>query len=269
MIFCCSYMIKVVWRQFAGHKPCHPACTLSCLACRWAPNCTASARPPPPAATDGMRWPALAAHLAARYRQAVAQQRLGIQLPENAAELVQPCDRRLLSAAHMAGELLRWVGIGWPPAVGGRVVCWASWVTSMQAASCAPCWLQCCTCPESTGTHGRPPMSRDGAAAATAAAFAAAPRVGPSLYGAWRLAKLFVADSRQQMELVVLHLPQQQVMALKSLAAGEGAGEAGGGRRLLSDSFKRGLPCTHTRILLFQPTSFHCFNMLLQAATGR
>lgn len=58
-------------------------------------------------AADGMRWPALAAHLAARYRQAVAQQQLGIQLPENAAELVQPCDRRLLSAAHMAGELLR------------------------------------------------------------------------------------------------------------------------------------------------------------------
>lgn len=54
-----------------------------------------------------MRWPALAAHLAACYRQAVAQQQLGIVLPENAAELLQPCDRRLLSAAHMAGELMR------------------------------------------------------------------------------------------------------------------------------------------------------------------
>lgn len=57
--------------------------------------------------------------------------------------------------------------------------------------------------------------------AASSAAAAAAPRVGPSLYGAWRLAKLLVADSRQQMELVVLHLPQQQVAALRALAAGE------------------------------------------------
>ncbi|PRW20453.1 concanavalin A-like lectin glucanase [Chlorella sorokiniana] len=117
--------------------------------------------------TDGMRWPALAAHLAARYRQAVAQRQLGIALPDNAAELVQPCSRRLLSAAHMAGELLR-----------------------------------------------------DGGPAASSAAAAAAPHVGPSLHGAWRLAKLFVADSRQQMELVILHLPQQQVAALKALAAG-------------------------------------------------
>lgn len=74
------------------------------------------------------------------------------------------------------------------------------------------------------------PCRRDDAAAASSAAAAAAPRVGPSLYGAWKLAKLFVADSRQQMELLILHLPQQQVAALKALAAGElgwKSGEAG------------------------------------------
>lgn len=55
-----------------------------------------------------MRWPALAGHLAARYRQAAAQRTLGagVRLPENAAELLQPGDRRQLSVEHMAAQLL-------------------------------------------------------------------------------------------------------------------------------------------------------------------
>ena len=40
---------------------------------------------------DGMRWPGLAAHLAARYRQAAGGP------PAEAGELLRPCDRRVLS----------------------------------------------------------------------------------------------------------------------------------------------------------------------------
>lgn len=61
--------------------------------------------------TDGMRWPQLAAHLAARYRKCTAQRQLGtsVALPENAAELLHPCDRRLLSSGGMAEQLLGYV----------------------------------------------------------------------------------------------------------------------------------------------------------------
>lgn len=103
--------------QLAGHNsigrddgsPCLVHSHMACSMKRLGSPCFAACNLRP--AADGMRWPALAAHLAARYRQAVAQRQLGIELPENAAELLQPCDRRLLCAANMAGELLWWAGV--------------------------------------------------------------------------------------------------------------------------------------------------------------
>ena len=50
--------------------------------------------------TDGVRWPALMAHLAARYREAAH----GV-MPK-AGQLLAPTDRRLLSSEHMAKQLL-------------------------------------------------------------------------------------------------------------------------------------------------------------------
>ena len=47
------------------------------------------------------------------------------------------------------------------------------------------------------------------------------PRVRWSLRGGWNLGRLLLADARQEVDLVVLHLPQVQVAALKQLAAGE------------------------------------------------
>lgn len=58
------------------------------------------------ACTALRRWPHLAAHLAARYRRAAAQRGLGAPLPDNAAELLQPCGRRQLSSGGMAEQLL-------------------------------------------------------------------------------------------------------------------------------------------------------------------
>lgn len=57
-------------------------------------------------AMPACRWPQLAAHLAARYRRAAAQRSLGAPLPDNAAELLHPCDRRLLCSQAMAEQLL-------------------------------------------------------------------------------------------------------------------------------------------------------------------
>jgi hypothetical protein len=50
-----------------------------------------------------MRWPAIAAHLAARYREAASG------TPADPALLLRPTDRRLLSSEHMAEQLLGWV----------------------------------------------------------------------------------------------------------------------------------------------------------------
>lgn len=58
----------------------------------WCGTCTA----------DGVRWPALEAHLGARYRQFAST---GRPRPDP-CQLLQPRDRTLLSAAHMAEQLL-------------------------------------------------------------------------------------------------------------------------------------------------------------------
>lgn len=63
-----------------------------------------------------------------------------------------------------------------------------------------------------------PPCCRPDKGAAWAPA-APLPRVRASLAGAWRLAKLLVQDGRQLMDLCVLHVPPQQVAALKATAA--------------------------------------------------
>lgn len=49
--------------------------------------------------TDGVRWPALAAHLAARYREHASG------VPADPSHLLQPTDRRLMSSADMAVQL--------------------------------------------------------------------------------------------------------------------------------------------------------------------
>jgi hypothetical protein len=105
---------------------------------------------------DGVRWPALAAHLAARYREAATG------LPPDAAQLLAPADRCLMAAEPMAAQL------GCP---GG------GWQTHKLA-------------------------------------------VAPSLAGYWRLGRLLLSDSTQAMELLVLHIPQSQVAALKAMATG-------------------------------------------------
>ena len=51
-------------------------------------------------------------------------------------------------------------------------------------------------------------------------------QVRASLLGYWRVFKLMLFNVRQKMDLLFLHLPQDQVAQLKRLAAG-----AGGGRR--------------------------------------
>ncbi|KAL4857541.1 hypothetical protein ACK3TF_002400 [Chlorella vulgaris] len=49
--------------------------------------------------TDGCRWPALTAHLAARYREHASG------VPADPSHLLQPTDRRLMSSADMAVQL--------------------------------------------------------------------------------------------------------------------------------------------------------------------
>lgn len=49
---------------------------------------------------DGTRWPLLAAHLAARYREKAGGS------PADPSELLRPTDRTLLSVEHMAPLLL-------------------------------------------------------------------------------------------------------------------------------------------------------------------
>ncbi len=105
---------------------------------------------------DGVRWPALAAHLAARYREHVGG------TPADPAHMLKPVDRRRMSSVAMAEQLGCKDG---------------EWRTHELA-------------------------------------------VKPSLGGYWRLAKLLVADGMQPMQLLVLHIPAQQVAQLKQLAAG-------------------------------------------------
>lgn len=49
---------------------------------------------------DGTRWPAFAAHLAARYVAAAGGPQPGKE------QLLRPCDRRQLSVKHMKAQLL-------------------------------------------------------------------------------------------------------------------------------------------------------------------
>lgn len=79
---------------------------IRCFACAVSPEAFMICPHRHPA--DGVRWPALASHLAARYRQAAAERQPGAapQLPEDAAQLLHPGDRRRLSLEHMAAELL-------------------------------------------------------------------------------------------------------------------------------------------------------------------
>jgi hypothetical protein len=139
---------------------------------------------------DGMRWPALAAHVAARYRQAACP-----GSPLDAAALLQPCDRRLMSSQHMAAQL----GLRGP---GG----------------------------EHSGITGDPDGDGPDGGDAGGSAEAAPLQVSASLGGYWRLAKLLVVDACQQMELLLLHIPGAQVAALKQLAAGGRRVGGGSGR---------------------------------------
>lgn len=47
------------------------------------------------------------------------------------------------------------------------------------------------------------------------------PAVRGTLAGYWRLARLLLADSQQAQDLLILHIPRQQVAALKQAAAGK------------------------------------------------
>jgi hypothetical protein len=53
-------------------------------------------------------------------------------------------------------------------------------------------------------------------------------KVKGSLAGYWRLARWVAANARQKVELMVLHVSQQQVAQLKQLVAGASWGGAGG-----------------------------------------
>lgn len=47
------------------------------------------------------------------------------------------------------------------------------------------------------------------------------PRPRLSLRGAWNLGRLLLADSRQRIDVLALHVPAGRVAELKALAAGE------------------------------------------------
>ncbi|PSC71001.1 Histone acetyltransferase GCN5 [Micractinium conductrix] len=105
---------------------------------------------------DRTRWPAFMAHLAERYRQAATG---GAADP---AVLLHPADRTLLSAEHMAKQLLGDGDTWQPPKLRVRSSCIA---------------------------------------------------------GTFRLACLMLGNAMQRRDLLLLHLPQQQIEALKATAA--------------------------------------------------
>jgi hypothetical protein len=152
-----------------------------------------------------MRWPAIAGHLAARYREAACG------TPADPALLLRPTDRRLLSSEHMAEQLLGWVpvidGVGrlYSPVPSAGLPDHSSLTYMTTLHTNLPPWHRS----KDAASWQPPPVIVKG-----------------SLAGYWRLAKWVVANARQKVELMMLCVPQQQVAQLKQLAAGARRGAA-------------------------------------------